>query len=365
MISKYIPLNAGHEPLADPPSQQDSRMRKPSEALQDEHSASPGYFGYRDVVSYILGITFEIWEQRQVDTIRDYYGKDIEVYSLEGITRGSEAMVRGTRATLEAFPDRLLLGDDIIWSGNLERGFSSHRITSPMTNRGDTLFAPATGRSVQTMNIADCEITNGQITGEWLFRDNLALVRQLGVDPADAARKLASRFDDNLRNWMAAESERVVAGRPATAPCLGEDRPDENEALARRILQSCWQGGGSGALDRIYEPYAVLHRAPVRIFSGREALLDHYAGFRNAFPDAQLTVDHVCSQPFGREGCHVAARWSVAAHQQGPYAGMAPQGNPVYIVGVSHWRLINGRVVVEWTVFDELSLQAQLLTETD
>ncbi len=158
-------------------------MSKPSETLPGDRDAPGTYFGYSDVVSYILGITFEIWEQQQVDTILDYYGKDIEVFSLEGITHGAANMVTGTLATMNAFPDRLLLGDDVIWSGNLERGFSSHRITSPMTNSGDTIFAPATGKKVRTMNIADCEISSGQITGEWLFRDNLALVTQLGCGP--------------------------------------------------------------------------------------------------------------------------------------------------------------------------------------
>jgi predicted ester cyclase len=92
-------------------------------------------------------------------------------------------------------------------------------------------------------------------------------------------------------------------------------------------------------------------------------LLKHYAGFRDSFPDAQFTVDHVCSQPFGADGQHVAARWSVAARHRGEYAGMAPRGRPIYIVGASHWRVVGGVVVAEWTVFDELSLQAQLLPD--
>jgi predicted ester cyclase len=336
-------------------------MRNPSEAL---HDAPPSeFFGYRDVTSYILGITFEIWEQRQVDTIRRYYADDIEVYAMEGITHGAEAMVRGTLATLESFPDRLLLGDDVICCGNLARGFSSHRILSPMTNKGATVFAPATGRSVRAMNIADCEITDGKITGEWLFRDNLALVTQLGVDPGQAARTLSRRFDDELRGWIGRERERVARGQPETAARRGADRPDAHEPLARRILSACWQSGDEGELQRLYAPYAVLQRAPVRIFSGREALLAHYADFRRAFPGAQLTVDHVCSQPFGQDGHHVAARWSVAGRQQGAYAGLQPRDQPVYIVGASHWRLVDGLVVAEWTVFDELSLQAQLLAD--
>ncbi len=155
------------------------------------HSAStagqeqPAYGADCSVTDYILGITFEIWEEGQVDKILQYYSEDCPVYGLDGITRGAAQMVEQTHATLKAFPDRLLIGDDVIWTGTVSNGFSSHRVLSPMTNLGDTAFGPATGRSVRVMNMADCEITDGQISREWLVRDNLALVRQLGFDPVE------------------------------------------------------------------------------------------------------------------------------------------------------------------------------------
>jgi predicted ester cyclase len=338
-------------------------MKATPQALSEKQNSPPEYFGYSEVVPYILGITHEIWERRQIDSILDYYGEDIEVFSLEGITRGAKSMVKGTRDTLDAFPDRLLLGDDIIWSGNLERGFSSHRITSPMTNLGDTLFSAATGRPVRTMNIADCEISHGQITGEWLFRDNLALVQQLGIDTLGAARTIASRFDDNFLEWLGAEHERVKNGMPARALTLGEPEPDPLEPFARRILEACWINGDASVLGEVYTPYTVLQRAPVRIHSGLEETLEHWSGLRHVFPNARLTLDHICSQPYGARDRHVAVRWSVAARHRGDFAGIAATGQPVYIVGATHWRIVSGCIVAEWTVFDELALMAQLIAE--
>ena len=91
-----------------------------------------GAYGAGDMlVDYILGITYEIWEERKIELINQYYGADTLVFALDGITRGASAMIDGTRAMLESFPDRLLLADDVIWSGNHEDGFySSHRIIS-------------------------------------------------------------------------------------------------------------------------------------------------------------------------------------------------------------------------------------------
>ena len=146
-----------------------------------------------DIVDFILGITFEIWEQRGVDLIHRYYAPDVEVYGMEGVIHGAQAMVDGTRQMLDAFPDRLLLGDNVVWSGSRASGFySSHRITSPMTNLGPSAFGEATGRRVCITNVADCVVENGVVTREWLMRDNLALVRQLGFEPTEAAGRLAA-----------------------------------------------------------------------------------------------------------------------------------------------------------------------------
>ena len=128
---------------------------------------------------------------------------------------------------LEAFPDRLLLGDNVVWSRSRKSGFySSHRITSPMTNRGPSAFGEATGRRVCITNVADCVVEDGVVTREWLMRDNLALVRQLGFEPAEAAR-LAARVGPEDHDWMAREAQRVARAEPLTVVAQREaDAPD-------------------------------------------------------------------------------------------------------------------------------------------
>lgn len=310
------------------------------------------------LVDFILGITFEIWEQRRVETILQYYSEDVVVYSLDGITHGAATMVRQTHETLAAYPDRLLLGDDVIGTGDARKGFSSHRISSPMTHLGDSLLAAATGRSVRIMNIADCEVNDGRITREWLVRDNLALVNQLGIDPLDAARAMADRSDEELKAWIRRGFERTVRDRTST-----EEIPeaDSVESFARRVLECCWVTGNPDALKAVYAPYCVMQRAPVRIYSGRERVLEHYAGWRGVFPEAILSIDHICSQPFNQTGQNIAVRWSIAGMHEGEFAGREASGRPVYILGVTHWKVVDGRIAAEWTVFDELAMLAQTL----
>lgn len=315
-----------------------------------------------DIVDYILGITYEIWEQRGVELIDQYYGRDVVVYTLEGVTEGSKVIVDGTRAMLESYPDRQLLADDVIWSGSRVEGwYSSHRILSPMTNDGDTAFGPATGRRVKIMNIADCFVEDGVVTREWLMRDNSALVTQLGFDLHAAATMAAGQRGERSRLWIASEVERLARTGVVPAPPAPVNRGVAAQVFATQVIGSLWGVDGPGAAEQFYAPYAVMHRSPISLFSGREAVLGHYADLRSAIRVAGVSVDHVAEQARGARHLDVAVRWTLAGEHVGSYLGLPSTGKPVFILGASHYRIIDGRVAVEWTVFDGLGILSQLV----
>jgi predicted ester cyclase len=337
-------------------------MTGTSKPGQEEfHNTAPtaAYGIESNLVDFILGITFEIWEQGQVELIHDYYAEKVEVFSLDSMTNSATRMVENTYKTLETYPDRLLLADDVITKGASRQGFSSHRLVSPMTNSGESVFGPATGRQIFALNIADCEINDGLITREWLVRDNLAVIRQLGFDPLTCAVIVAEQFDEKQINWLSSEFARTVN---CPAPTLtNADNVDTLHSFARDVLSNCWIWGDNNALKTIYAPYCVMQRAPMQKYSGQGAILKHYSDWRLALPNASLCIDHVCSQPFDEHNQRIAVRWSVAATHEGEFASQPATGKPVYILGVTHWQLVDGRIAAEWTVFDELAVLAQTL----
>ncbi len=312
-----------------------------------------------DLVDYILGITFEIWEQGGVDLIEQYYGPDTVVYGLDGITLGSAAMIAGTSAVLAAFPDRLLLADDVIAAGDSHSGYSSHRVVSPMTNTGDSMFGPATGKTLRIMNMADCVVEEGVITREWLARDNLALVRQLGFDTRECALMLKARQTPELLRWFEEEAARL-ASTPVSPSRLVDARADI-EVFSQQLLAALWQSGDSAMLEAAFAPYAVMHRSPVEIVSGRDSIIDYHARLRAAFDVSAASVDHVVQQPAGGNATHVATRWALSGTHVGEFLGAEATGRPAYIMGVTHRRLVDGRIAVDWTVFDSLGVLGQLL----
>ena len=323
---------------------------------------SGAYGADNTLVDYILGITYEIWEERKIELINQYYSADTMVFALDGITRGAALMIAGTQAMLESFPDRLLLADDVIWSGNHEDGFySSHRIMSPMTNKGATIFGPATGKHVRILTIADCVVENGVITCEWLLRDNHALVVQLDHDPFDAAKIVASRRSEESCNWMASEIERLMsAGIPEQGDGTALPSTSAGE-FALQMITNNLAGGDDRLASSGYAPYAVLHRSPIELYSGRDAIGAHYAHLRDAIQVAGITIDHVAVQPADSEGIHIAARWTAAGTHTGDYLGLPASDRPVYLLGSTHWRVENNRVAKEWTVFDGLGVLSQLV----
>ncbi|MCH9696452.1 MAG: ester cyclase [Gammaproteobacteria bacterium] len=319
-------------------------------------STNTGAYGAEDsLVDYILGITFEIWEEQQVELIDQYYAPETVVYSLDGITRGASAMIDGTRSMLAAFPDRLLLGDDVIGKGDAHKGYSSHRVVSPMTNTGQTVFGPATGKQVRIMNMADCVVEEGIITLEWLARDNLALVRQLGFDARASATIVAEARPEELLSWFEDESRRL------TTAATSNNFETSGDVDPQSLLRANWVTGDADVLESAYAPYAVMHRSPVETISGRNSITSHYSRLRNAFDIGGASVDHVCTQPAAPGVHHVASRWAVCGTHQGDYLGISASGKPVYIMGVTHQRIVDGRIAIEWTVFDSLGVMAQLL----
>ncbi len=313
---------------------------------------------YRSPADYILGITHEIWESRQIEKIYDYYSPDTLIFTLGGLVRGSEAIVQNTRDTLAAFPDRLLLSDAVIWSREGPGAFySSHRIVSPMTHLGDHVWSSATGRKVQVTTVADCVVKEGVIVREWLVRDNWALAMQMGLDPAAIARSQAkSEPAADFAAWLQAELSRVERGAPSGHPVAHDDW----HGFADRALRNAWVVGDVACFEAHYAPYAVLHESQP-VASGCAAIQRHFEALRACWQGASMCVDHVCARPTEPGAWDVAVRWGFVGIHSDEFLGVAATGAKFFVLGVTHWRIVAGRVAAEWTLFDKLALATQLL----
>mgnify|MGYP005730973945 CR=1 FL=1 len=63
-----------------------------------------------EVEKFIYGITEEIWENKKINSIYDYYKKDVIVRSPRSTTYECNDVINSTKDTLNQFPNRQLIG---------------------------------------------------------------------------------------------------------------------------------------------------------------------------------------------------------------------------------------------------------------
>jgi len=319
---------------------------------------------FEDCVDYILRITDRIWADKNIGSIRRYYAPDCVIHTLAGPVCGSEAVVNATIRTLAAFPDRRLLAEDVIWSGDEDAGFyTSHRIISPaMTQLGHSELGPPSGRQATVRTIADCLIRANRIQEEWLVRDNMSLALQLGLDVEELANRLAATITCNeaLQSWLRAEIERLAAGPAQPVP----PRPAEPVAslgeFAEHVVRGLWEQGDSDVAGRSYAARSRLHGPGRRELEGPGQIAAAIAAVGSCLSNPRASIDHLCALPAADGGYRVALRWTLTGRHSRPGIYGGPNDREVLVLACSHWHLSDGLIQEEWLVFDELALLAQM-----
>ena len=332
----------------------DTMMNPGAERRMDLPGFDPEFV---DFPHYIIRITERIWPAREVDLCLKWYAKDCIIHTLAGPIVGAQTVVDNTWATLRAFPDRRLDGDNVVWSQEGEGTFlSSHLITSKMTNLGESDFGPATGQQVLVRTVADCLCRENRVVEEWLVRDNLALVNQLGFDAAQVAKRQAAA--DRAVGTSLIEKLAPYWSAVFEAP----DTPVQTPAarIATELLRARW-AQPSEACARKLSDFRLNAWVPGGIFLyGPDQAWQWQQGIRDAIPDAHMRFEHIAEIPYLGDARDVAVRWSLSGHHRGKGRYGNPTGAPLHILAVSHFRIINGRVREEVTVWDDIAVMRQV-----
>jgi predicted ester cyclase len=83
----------------------------------------------------------------------------------------------------------------------------------------------------------------------------------------------------------------------------------------------------------------------------------------SAFPDLGLHTDEVYWMGNEREGFAVSARWTAIGTHRGFGIYGRPTGRRVHLWGISQLYFSGGRIVEDWTLFNEFDVLAQLLRD--
>ncbi len=320
---------------------------------------------YTDIVDYIVRCTHLIWDERDVGLIYTHYTHNPYVYLTTRTLYTREEVVHDTIQRLVSLPERRGMATQVIWSGNEDDGFyTSHLVTG--TGRHTQLghYGPPTGRTFTSRTIADCMVFENKIYREWIVADQMATLRQLGLDPHPFAEALArGHFEKGMLALDIGENRRLIGQYPPEAEPDLEIASNDIERETLRWLHEVFNRRMFGRIKDVYAPTAMFHGPLMVELYGIAAVMQQTIGLVGSLPDAAFLPQHICSVPCEEGGTKVAVRWILEGHHLG-YGILqslgAPTGKRVQVMGISHFHYKNGRIVDEWRVYDELSLLMQV-----
>jgi steroid delta-isomerase-like uncharacterized protein len=131
---------------------------------------------------------------------------------------------------------------------------------------------------------------------------------------------------------------------------------EDNKAVVRRYFEDAWNKHNPALVDEIYAADFVDRSPDIPgIAHTRDGLKQFMGVYLRAFPDAKITIEDQLV-----EDDRVVTRWTGRGTQTGEFMEMPPSGKKVDVPGVQIDRFKGGKIVEEWTLFDQLGMLQQL-----
>ena len=311
---------------------------------------------YKTFPEYILKITKQIWEDKDVNSIANFYTKNIPVRSPFGVTYGYKPVIDATFATLKEFPNRQLLGEDIIWNLDSDSGYhSSHRILSKGTHLGEGSYGKPTGKDIYYRVIADCACKNNQVYDEWIVRDQGAMVRQLGFTPKEFAKKIIENEGglEQANELFNSKSDTKSEYKPNIAPKNSIGIKYSN--ILNKIFTSDYNFSDYARAASIYWPGN-------KIGHGREDIEKFWKSLKEAFSNFKFSIEHIGYLEEEGKNPKASIRWFLNANHSNKTSDFGKATNKnIFIMGINHAEIIDENVIRECVLFDEVAIWKQIL----
>ena len=311
---------------------------------------------YKDFPDFILKITQQIWEEKDVESIAKFYTDDIPVRSPFGITYGNKPVIEATYSTLKEFPNRQLLGEDVIWNGNDETGYhSSHRILSKGTHLGDGSYGKPSGKNIYYRVIADCACKNNQVYDEWIVRDQGAMVRQLGYSPKEFAQKIIEIEGgiDKAKSLFDSKSDKKSNYKPMSVK--SDSVGKKYSTILKNIFLSEYEFKDYDRSSNIFWPGN-------KIGHGREDVMRFWNSLKNIFSNIKFSIEHIGYLEEPDKNPKASIRWFLEGKHVNESKEYGKETNSnLFIMGINHAEFGDYGINREWVLFDEVAIWKQIL----
>jgi predicted ester cyclase len=128
----------------------------------------------------------------------------------------------------------------------------------------------------------------------------------------------------------------------------------ENEALVRRFFEEFCNGRRAEVADEVVAADYVSHGPQAPPADGPDGVKARVGLYQDAVA-GQWDVQEIFSC-----GDRVVARWIGRGSHDGELMGLEPTGKPIAVEAISVFRIADGKIAEEWTVWDALGLMQQV-----
>jgi steroid delta-isomerase-like uncharacterized protein len=143
-------------------------------------------------------------------------------------------------------------------------------------------------------------------------------------------------------------------GRHLTVTRKGDSMAADNEALVRRFFEEFCNDRRAEVADELIAADYVSHGPQAPPAEGPDGVRERVGLYQEAV-DGHWNVQEIISV-----GDRVVARWVGTGTHRGELMGIDATGKPISVEAISVFRIANGKIAEEWTVWDALGLLQQV-----
>ena len=131
---------------------------------------------------------------------------------------------------------------------------------------------------------------------------------------------------------------------------------EENKAIVRRLFDEVWNTGNVDKVEELYSPdFVADYRPYAPLRTGLEGIKEMVRRAWTTFPDYHEELEELIA-----EGEKVVARFLITGTQQGQWGPIPPTGKKLRFEEIVILRLVNGKVVEQRGLVDNLNALRQL-----
>jgi len=128
---------------------------------------------------------------------------------------------------------------------------------------------------------------------------------------------------------------------------------EKNKAIIRKVIEAV-NKQNLASLDELIAPDFVYHM-PMQQIQGLEIMKQGVMEEIQSFPDLNVTIEDIMA-----EGEKVCVRLKETATHKATFRGLAPTGKKLTYTAITIWRIVEGKVIEGWGVYDQMDFFKQL-----